>query len=183
MPRGEQRGCAPLGFWAPAGRRPARARTTIEATETLTEGTKSLPKPTRKHVRAVGAPLNIWVHQKKKQGHCDYQGPQWQPITIGDLSEYQEPSDNQGLLWSSGPSDYIRGPLNIRGPLIIRAPLTIRGPPNCQGPSDYQGPSHLSGISEFQGPSIGPFQAWGPSKFRHLIFHFIVMWIWAPSEK
>ena len=56
----------PWGFRAPAGRRPARAKTPAEATETLTEITKSVRKPTKKHVRAVGAPLTIWARQKNK---------------------------------------------------------------------------------------------------------------------
>ena len=47
---------APWGFRTSAGQ-PARAKTPVETTKTLTEVTKYVPKPTKKHVRAVGAPL------------------------------------------------------------------------------------------------------------------------------
>ena len=57
-----RRGCAPLGFSDPAGRRPARAK---NSSQTITEVTKSARKPTQRHVRAVGAPLTIWARHKK----------------------------------------------------------------------------------------------------------------------
>ena len=59
----------PWGFRAPAGRWPARAKTPAQATETLTEVTKSLRKPTKRQVRAVGAPrtaLTIWAREKNR---------------------------------------------------------------------------------------------------------------------
>ena len=64
-------GVRPLGVFGPP-----RAKTPAEATETLTEVTKFGRKTTKKHVGAVRAPLTIWARQKKKQGPCDYQGPQ-----------------------------------------------------------------------------------------------------------
>ena len=48
-----EEGAPPLGFRTPAG----RAKTPVEATETLSEVTKSVRKPSKEHVRAVGAPL------------------------------------------------------------------------------------------------------------------------------
>ena len=79
-PRGRgRRGCAPLGvFGALAGRRPARIKTQAEATETLTEVTKSVRKPTKKHVRTVGAPLTSGSARKNRA-----------PVTI------RGPSDSQ----------------------------------------------------------------------------------------
>ena len=47
-------GAPPLGFRTPAG----RAKTPVEATETLSEVTKSVRKPSKEHVRAVGGPSN-----------------------------------------------------------------------------------------------------------------------------
>ena len=59
--------CAPLVFSGPpAGRRSAGTKTSAEATETLTEVTKPARKPTKKHVRTVGALLTIWAHQKNR---------------------------------------------------------------------------------------------------------------------
>ena len=63
---GGAEGVHPLGFRIPAGRRPERAKTPAEATETLAEVTKSVRIPAKKHVREVGAPLTIWARQKKK---------------------------------------------------------------------------------------------------------------------
>ena len=100
--------------------RPARAKTPAEATETLTEVGKSVRKPTKKHVRAVGAPLTIWARQKNRV-----------PVTIRGPSDSQ--SQHQWSFWTSGALPTVRGPLNIRS-------------------------------------SNGPFQAWGPLKFRHFIF-------------
>ena len=48
-----EEGAPPLGFRTPAG----RAKTPVEATETLSEVTKSVRKQSKEHVRAVGAPL------------------------------------------------------------------------------------------------------------------------------
>ena len=73
-----RKGCAPLGVSGPAGRMPARAKTPAEATENLTEVTKCVRKPTKKHVRAVGGLLTIWARQKSRA-----------PVTI------RSPSDSQ----------------------------------------------------------------------------------------
>ena len=51
--QGGEEGVRPLGFRIPAGRRPERAKTPAEATETLAEVTKSVRKPAKKHVREV----------------------------------------------------------------------------------------------------------------------------------
>ena len=48
----------PWGFRAAAGRRPARAKTPAEATETLTEVTKSVRKPTK----TSGQSGPLWDH-------------------------------------------------------------------------------------------------------------------------
>ena len=94
---GGRRGCAPWGFRAPAAWRPARARTTTEATETLTEGTKYICAETDKKARQGSRSGPLWGSnhlgppEKKKQGSCDYQGPQWQPVIISTPSEYQGP--------------------------------------------------------------------------------------------
>ena len=69
---GEREDVRPLVVFGPP--RPARVKTPAEATETLTEDTNFVRRPTKKHVRAVGTPLTIWARQKK-QGPCDYQGP------------------------------------------------------------------------------------------------------------
>ena len=63
---GAERVRHPHGVSGPAGRRPARAKTPAEATVTITEVTKSVRKPTKKHLRAVGAPLAIWARQKNR---------------------------------------------------------------------------------------------------------------------
>ena len=87
---GGERMCAPLVVFGPP--RPARAKTQAEETETLTEDTNFVRRPTKKHVRVVGTPLTIWARQKK-QGPCDYQGP-------FQLS---------GALWLSGTLPTVRG--------------------------------------------------------------------------
>ena len=69
--------CTPFGFSGPACRRPARVKTPAEATETLTEVTTSVRKPT-KSTSGQSGPL--WPSgPARKTGPCDCQGPQWQP--------------------------------------------------------------------------------------------------------
>ena len=102
--------CAPLVVFGPP--RPARAKTPAEATETLTEDTNFVRRPTKKHVRAVGTSLTIWARQKKA-----------------------------GPLSLSGALPTVRGPLAIRDPPNCQRPLIIRNPSEHQEPSDHQGPS------------------------------------------
>ena len=98
--KGGRKGCAPpppWGFRDPAGRRSARAKTPAEATETLTEVRKSVRKPTKKHVRAVGTPLIIWARQKNK-APVTIRGQVTAKVIISDPSEYQGPSQLSGAL-------------------------------------------------------------------------------------
>ena len=56
---GGGRMCAPLVVFGPP--RPARAKTPAEATETLTEDTNFVRRPTKKHVRAVWTPTYTYA--------------------------------------------------------------------------------------------------------------------------
>ena len=72
--------------------RPAKAKTPAEATETLTENTNFVRRPTKKHVRAVGDPSDH-LGPPKKQGPCDYQGPSGYqgPSQLSEASDNQRP--------------------------------------------------------------------------------------------
>ena len=131
----------PLGCSGPASRRPARAKTPAEATETFTEVTKSVQKPTKKHAGQSQGPLT----RQKNRAPVTISGPRTAEVIISNPSEYP------------GPSDYQR-PSKLSGVLRIspsdrQGPLTIRGPPSCQGPSDNQGPSEHQEPSDHQGSS------------------------------
>ena len=112
----------PLGFWAPTSRRTTRAKTPAEVTETLTEVTKYVRKPTKKHARTVGAPLTIWAHQKNRA-----------PMIIKD------PSDSQS---SSVTVLNTRASPTIRGLPNCKEPSDYQEPSQLSGPSEYQGPSN-----------------------------------------
>ena len=127
-------GVRPLwGLRAPVGRRPARAKTPAEATETLTEVTKSVRKR-QKSTSGQSGPL--WLSgptQKKKQGPRDYQGPQWQPKSSSEiLLNIRGPSLSgalwiSGVLWASGTLCSLEA-LSLLGVLpTVRGPLNIRG--------------------------------------------------------
>ena len=115
--QGGGRGAPPRGFQAPraaAGRRPARAKTPAEATETITEVTKSVRKPTKKHIRAVGPLWPSEPARKKNRAPVSIRGPsdsqshhRWSFWISGTLQtvrgHHQGTFWTSGTLWSSGP--------------------------------------------------------------------------------
>ena len=96
-------GAPPWGFQASAGRRPARAKTPAKASETHTEVTKSVRKPTKK-ARPDTQGLSDHLGLPRKRAHLKNRAP----LSIRGPSEYQDPSEHQAsdlsnLLASGGP--------------------------------------------------------------------------------
>ena len=74
--RGGGRRDAPMGFRAPAGRRPARAKTPAKTSETHTKVTKSLRKPTKK-ARPVNRGPSDHLGLPRKRAHQKKTGSLW----------------------------------------------------------------------------------------------------------
>ena len=96
-----RRGCAlPLGFSGPRRPKPTRAKTPAEATETLTEVTTSVRKPTKTRQGSRGPSDHL--DPPEKQCPCDYPGAgaTGQSVTISDPSvkivSQRSPDDQRG---------------------------------------------------------------------------------------